>query len=91
MSQAVLNVKIIPGSQRSEFVGWEGDALKIRIQGVPEKGKANQALIAFLSKQLKVPKMRISIISGERGRHKRIQFDAISPEVLDLRLHNLLS
>lgn len=38
----------------------------------PEKGKANQELIKFLSRELKVPKSFIKIISGEKSRMKEV-------------------
>lgn len=39
---------------------------------MPEKGKANKELIAFLAKKLKITKSSIQIISGELDRWKKI-------------------
>lgn len=46
--------------------------LKINIISVPEKGKANQELIGWLSKKLKIAKSDITIISGELDRYKKL-------------------
>ncbi|NGX57849.1 MAG: hypothetical protein K940chlam3_00746 [Chlamydiae bacterium] len=84
----ILNVKIIPKSQNDLIVGWEENILKIRLNAVPEKGKANRALINLLSKRLKISKTRISLISGETSRQKRVYFHNISFKELDSRLQD---
>ena len=39
---------------------------------MPEKGKANKELIAFLANKLKIAKSSMQIISGELDRWKKI-------------------
>jgi len=68
----ILTVHIQPGARGAGVVGAHGDALKIRIDAPPIDGKANQALLALLAKQLELPKSRFSILSGESGRRKRV-------------------
>jgi hypothetical protein len=82
-----LKVKVIPNASNNEIVGWEGDFLKIRIQGVAEKGKANNSLISYLSKLFKIPKSSISIVKGEVSRFKTLEI--ISLQIDDL--NNILS
>jgi uncharacterized protein len=48
---------------------------KIKVAASPEKGKANRALIEFLSEHLDVAKSRIRIMSGETSQVKRIHVD----------------
>jgi uncharacterized protein (TIGR00251 family) len=81
-----LIVKVLPKTSREEIVGWEGDALKIRLKAVPEKGEANQALIAFLAKTLGLSKQSITIVSGETNRRKRLSIVGLSQEQLIDRL-----
>ena len=45
---------------------------------MPEKGKANKELIAFLAKKLKIAKSSIQIISGELDRWKKLAITAPS-------------
>ena len=66
----ILPVKLVPKASRNEIVGWENDELKVRINAVPEKGKANAELIKFLSKTFKIPKTQFTIVQGETNRHK---------------------
>jgi len=74
----VVEVHVIPKASSSEIVGWEGDTLKIRIAAVPDKGKANKELIRFLAKKLKIAKSQISLLKGEKSRHKKLQIIGIS-------------
>lgn len=73
MKETILMVKVIPNSQKTEIVDWEGNNLKIRIAAAPDKGKANQELIRFLSAHFQVPKNQIEILQGETSRIKRIK------------------
>ena len=46
--------------------------LRLRIAAVPDRGKANAAVIALLSKALGVPKSAIAVTSGETARLKTV-------------------
>jgi uncharacterized protein YggU (UPF0235/DUF167 family) len=48
------------------------DYLKISVVSVPEKGKANKALIEFLAQKLGVAKSLMTIVSGQTDRFKKI-------------------
>lgn len=73
----LLHIKVIPKSSKNSIDGWENGRLRVRIRGVPEKGKANEALIEFLAEELKIAKSRITIVSGQTSRLKRIQIDGV--------------
>lgn len=72
-----LNLKVTPQSSKNSIDGWENDRLRVRIRGVPEKGKVNEALIAFLAEELGIAKSRITIVSGQTSRLKRVQIEGI--------------
>jgi uncharacterized protein len=74
---AVLAVRVIPRSPRTRVDGRRGDAILIRLNAPPVDGAANDALIAFLSDVLEVPRRSISIVSGERSRDKRVRVEGI--------------
>jgi len=50
-----------------------GDAILIRLNAPPVDGAANEALIAFLSDVLGVPRRDISLVAGEKSRDKRVR------------------
>ena len=64
--------------------------LKTRVTAVPEKSKANKALIALLSKTLKVPKTAITVVSGDTARQKILRIDG-DPEDLKSKIDALAS
>jgi uncharacterized protein (TIGR00251 family) len=67
-----LDVKVIPGSSKTELAGVHDGRLRIRVAAAPEDGKANAVLTAFLSKLFDCPKKEIVIKSGEKSRLKTI-------------------
>ena len=77
-----FTAKIVPGSSRTTVAGLLDDVVKIRVAAAPEKGKANQCLVAFLAKRLGVKKNTVSIVSGQTHPVKQIRVMGISPETL---------
>lgn len=75
----IISVKITTNAPKNRICGFLSDgSLKIALQAVPEKGKANQALITFLAGYLNISKSQIEIITGHTSPKKRIQFKAMS-------------
>ncbi len=85
----VLRLLVSPGAPRSEVVGLLGDRLKLRLAAPPEKGAANQELLAFLARLLKVPKNSLKLTGGARSRAKVVAVLDLSAD-LGRRLQNLL-
>lgn len=71
-----LNVRIIPRASRDQVAGISQDRLKIKIAAAPVDGKANDALVRYLSQLFGIAKSRIDITHGHRGRVKTVR---ISP------------
>ena len=68
-----LSVRVIPGARRNAFDGlWNGTHLKVALQAPAVDGKANEALIDFLSETLEVKKKNIFIVTGQTSRCKLI-------------------
>lgn len=74
-------VKVIPNARKNERVEFAGGALKVRIKAPPDKGKANEALIEFLSGEFSVPKSQIRILSGHSSRLKKVEIQADIPDL----------
>ena len=86
MESAVLNIRVIPRSPRTRVDGKRGDAILIRLNAPPVDGAANEALIAFLSDVLGVPRRDISLVAGDKSRDKRVRVDGVSQQVAVDRL-----
>lgn len=81
-----MRVRLSPNSSACKLNGlWvspEGDAyLKINVISVPEKGRANQELFKFLSKNLKEAKSNFEIVGGELDRYKKILIHGNAEEI----------
>jgi uncharacterized protein len=71
-----LNIQVMPNARKSEVVGVFDGQLKIRLQAQPIDGKANDALIRYLSDALHVPKSAVRITHGHTGKRKMIQIQS---------------
>lgn len=67
-----LKIKVVPNAKATQIVEQAPGFLKIKLQAPAHEGKANQALIKFLSHHFKIPKSNIAIISGTKSREKQI-------------------
>lgn len=72
----ILNVRIVPGAQKTAFGEIKEGELRIFIQAQPKDNEANDALIKFLSKEFKATQSNISIISGDKSKHKVISIQS---------------
>lgn len=74
-----IQLWVQPKASKTEVVGPYKDAIKIRVASPPVEGKANEEVIRFLSKQLKVPKSQIQIIKGLSSRNKLVEIVGVDP------------
>ncbi len=81
-----LTIRVTPRSSRSMVDGYQGDALKIRLNAPPVEGKANDALVQFLSEKLELPRRSIVLESGDRSRNKRVLVIGTSARAITQRL-----
>ena len=82
-----ITIRVKPGSSR-QYIGIDGQGtIKIYVVSQPEKGKANDEIIAFLAKTLSCAKKEIKIISGYTSATKKITLETI--DTLE-KLFNLL-
>lgn len=87
----VLNVRVQPNSPREGVGEIRGGSLTIRLNAPPVEGKANAALIRFLSKRLDVSKARVTIVQGEKARNKLVAVEGLRPEDVARSLNVSLS
>ncbi len=81
--KTILTLRIVPNAKKTEVIGSYGDALKIKLHAPPVEGKANAALLEYLSEALKLPRNAITLLAGEKSRNKRVQIEGLSePEIL---------
>jgi uncharacterized protein (TIGR00251 family) len=77
LERTILKVKVIPNAPKTEFVGWMGDVLKVKIKAQAQEGAANEALVEFLANVLDVKRNQIEIMSGATARMKLVGIEGI--------------
>lgn len=75
-----LKVRAVPNAKKTQVVGFLGDAVKIKVQAVPEGGRANKELEEFLAKSLSLPRKNVAVRVGETSRDKLIRIEGVSRE-----------
>ncbi|MCP4394259.1 MAG: DUF167 domain-containing protein [Alphaproteobacteria bacterium] len=94
-SQGVkLFVRLAPKAKREQISAIEKSVndrlvLKVSVTAVPEKGKANAALLKLLSKKLKISKSSFEVISGETDKNKTILISASDTDEVFNKLRDL--
>lgn len=88
-----LLIKLTPNSSTDKIVGIidAGDEemrLAVKVHAVPEKGKANKAVVDFMAKKLSLPKSTLEIASGGTNRNKTIRITG-EPKIILERLQQL--
>lgn len=78
----ILPVKGAPGSKKNELRDATDGMLKVCCTQIPEKGKANRAILEVMAKALGVKRSQISLISGETDSRKKFLIEDISVEEL---------
>lgn len=73
MAELKLKIRISPNSSKNEIIKSE-DGVKIKITAQPIEGKANKAVVEFLSKEFKIPKSSVEIVKGSTSKEKTILF-----------------
>jgi len=92
---AKFAVRVTPRARRTAIAGvvGEGDAaaLKIALQAPPVEGRANAALVEFLSELLRVPRTMVEIAGGHRARNKTVIVQGRSAAEVALVLEKALA
>ncbi|WP_375599220.1 DUF167 family protein [Devosia sp. Naph2] len=85
----ILHLRVTPNAGRDAIEGAElrddgTSVLRVRVAAVPDKGKANAAVVALLAKALGLPKPALTLASGETSRFKSI---LVAGSAADLQQH----
>ena len=81
-----LEVRLTPRASRKAILGVGGGALRISVQAPPLQDRANRALVEFLAERLELPRRAVTLVSGLRGRMKRVRVEGITEDEVRKRL-----
>jgi uncharacterized protein (TIGR00251 family) len=75
-----------PGAKRDAILGLQSGRLKVAVVQPPHDGRANQAIVALLAKQLKVAKSNCAIRRGQNSRLKLVYVAGLTRSEALLRI-----
>ncbi|HKL20449.1 MAG TPA: DUF167 domain-containing protein [Tichowtungia sp.] len=81
-----VRIRAVPRASKNEIQGIYDGALKVRLTSPPVDGKANRALIKFLSKTLNISKAQIELKQGQTGRSKTLHIQGMTPSEIRKKL-----
>ena len=80
--QVTLPVRVQPNARRNAIIGLKEGVLYVKLAAPPVEGKANEALVGYLSDLLDTRKSDVSIERGFTGRNKVVAIAGIDRERL---------
>ena len=81
-----LRVRVAPGGRRSAVVGRYGDAWKIRVVALPERGRANDEVVMLLAGALGLAQSDLRLVAGAASRSKIIELNGLEADEANRRL-----
>lgn len=84
----VLSLNIQPRASQTRICGVHDGALKLAVTASPTDGKANKAVVDFLASLFKLPKRKITLVSGLQSRRKRCVIEGLTMEEMCRRLQD---
>ncbi len=86
----IINVRVIPRAGRSGIDGLRAGALLVRVAAAPVEGSANGELIEILARAIQLPRRKVSVVSGERSRTKRVLIEGVPLATVQQQLSDIL-
>jgi uncharacterized protein (TIGR00251 family) len=78
-----LDISVVPNAKRTEVVGLHDGALRLRLHAPPVDGKANDALLRWLSDRLALGRSNVELLRGHAARRKTVMLRVeASPELI---------
>jgi uncharacterized protein (TIGR00251 family) len=73
-----FQVRVAPRAGRSGIDGVREGTVLVRVKAAPVEGAANDELVGIIAAALRVPRRAVTIVSGARGRLKRVYVAGVS-------------
>ena len=69
----IINVLVQPRASRDEVLGPDDSGVfRVRVTAPPVEGAANRKVVDLIARRYKVPKSKVTILAGAKGRRKRV-------------------
>jgi uncharacterized protein YggU (UPF0235/DUF167 family) len=71
----ILTVKAQPRAKKPGVEDMGPNVFRVRVRSAPERGRANEEVLARLADHLGVPPMRLTLVRGAASTHKIIRLE----------------
>ena len=68
-----IGVTVVPNSKRPAVFRIDDANYRVKVDARAVEGRANERLVELLSEHFGVPKSRVTIVAGARGRRKTVE------------------
>ena len=82
----LIDLHVQPGARHEGLAGEHDGRLKLALRSPPLEGRANAALLEWLSTQLNVPLAALSLVRGAGARIKRVKVTGVDASAVQTRL-----
>ena len=86
---ADLELAVMPRAAADRVGPYRDGVLQVRVTRPPADGEANRAVLRLVARALGIGPSRLRLVSGERGRRKRVAVDGMDAHELVRRLDAL--
>ncbi|MEN6623538.1 MAG: DUF167 domain-containing protein [Smithella sp.] len=84
-----FDIQVTPKASRAAIVGWQDEALKVKVTALPVEGAANEACIKLLARELGLKKSQIEIFTGTKSRRKTVLIKNITRTELEDKIKKI--
>lgn len=86
MATARLSVHVTPRASSEEILGFQEDALRVRVTAPPARDRANRALERLLARRLDLRPSAVRVVSGHTVRQKVVEVEGLEEAEVRSRL-----
>jgi uncharacterized protein (TIGR00251 family) len=76
--EALVKLRVQPRASRDEIVGWQDEALRVRVTAAPVEGEANTRVRQLVARALGVATSNVALVRGDRSRDKLVRVTGLS-------------
>ena len=87
----VLKIKAVPNSSKNEICGLLEGSLKVKIKAPAVENKANEELVKFFAKILKLPKSAVTLKTGATSKIKSLYIEGCTIDKIKDVCANIIS
>lgn len=74
----IVDCVVIPRGKRTRFMGRHGGRFKIALAAPPVNGRANEELLLFFARLLRVPQRQVQLLRGASSRVKTVEIQGVA-------------